>query len=368
MIPILTQSSCNKVLIKVPIKPLLSWFQPLAASASALAAAAQLRVPEPAPPAAPPYAAGAGAGAGAFVAAPDGQPAAGLGLHNLTLGYERHPAVHHLSLFCPAGSKLAIVGPNGAGKSTLLRALAGQLRPLTGRIDGLAGQRVAYLPQTPQIDRSFPVTVQDMVQYGLWHQSGALGRWTSAQRQRCLEALASVGLQGFERRTIDTLSGGQFQRALFARLILQDADLLLLDEPFAAVDEGTTLDLLQLLERWRAAGKTVLVVLHDLSLVRRHFAHTLLLAREPIAFGATAAVLTPANLRRAMNMREAFDEAAPWCEAEAEPAAHGLDAHGHEHVHAHGHGHGHEVHGPGRSAQPPRPQVQAAPASSAGVH
>ncbi len=363
MIPILTQSSCNKV----PIKSLLSWFQPLAASASA--AAARLRVPEPAPPAAPPYAAGAGAGASASVAAPDSQPAAGLGLrlHNLTLGYERHPAVHHLSLFCPAGSKLAIVGPNGAGKSTLLRALAGQLRPLTGRIDGLAGQRVAYLPQTPQIDRSFPVTVLDMVQYGLWHQSGALGRWSAAQRQRCLEALASVGLQGFERRTIDTLSGGQFQRALFARLILQDADLLLLDEPFAAVDEGTTLDLLQLLERWSAAGKTVLVVLHDLSLVRRHFAHTLLLAREPIAFGATAAVLTPANLRRAMNMREAFDEGAPWCEAEAEPAVHGLDAHGHEHVHAHGHGHGHEVHGPGRSAQPSRPQVQAAPARAAGV-
>lgn len=351
----------------MPIKSLLSWFQPLAASASA--AAARLRVPEPAPPAAPPYAAGAGAGASASVAAPDSQPAAGLGLrlHNLTLGYERHPAVHHLSLFCPAGSKLAIVGPNGAGKSTLLRALAGQLRPLTGRIDGLAGQRVAYLPQTPQIDRSFPVTVLDMVQYGLWHQSGALGRWSAAQRQRCLEALASVGLQGFERRTIDTLSGGQFQRALFARLILQDADLLLLDEPFAAVDEGTTLDLLQLLERWSAAGKTVLVVLHDLSLVRRHFAHTLLLAREPIAFGATAAVLTPANLRRAMNMREAFDEGAPWCEAEAEPAAHGLDAHGHEHVHAHGHGHGHEEHGSDHSAQPSRSQVQAAPARAAGV-
>ncbi|BAO82790.1 ABC-type Mn/Zn transport systems, ATPase component [Serpentinimonas maccroryi] len=328
-----------------------------------------MRVPEPAPPAAPPYAAGAGAGAGASVAAPDSQPAAGLGLrlHNLTLGYERHPAVHHLSLFCPAGSKLAIVGPNGAGKSTLLRALAGQLRPLTGRIDCLAGQRVAYLPQTPQIDRSFPVTVLDMVQYGLWHQSGALGRWSAAQRQRCLEALASVGLQGFERRTIDTLSGGQFQRALFARLILQDADLLLLDEPFAAVDEGTTLDLLQLLERWSAAGKTVLVVLHDLSLVRRHFAHTLLLAREPIAFGATAAVLTPANLRRAMNMREAFDEGAPWCEAEAEPAVHGHHVHEHAHEHAHGDSHRHEEHGSGHSAQPSRSQVQAAPARAAGV-
>lgn len=312
----LTQSSCNKVLIK----PFLSWFQPLAPVAGS-------------------------------------QPAPGLGLHNLTLGYERHPAVHHLSLYCPAGSRLAIVGPNGAGKSTLLRALAGQLRPLTGHIEGLAGQRVAYLAQTPQIDRSFPVTVQDMVQYGLWHQSGALGRWTSAQRQRCLEALASVGLQGFERRTIDTLSGGQFQRALFARLILQDADLLLLDEPFAAVDEGTTHDLLQLLEQWSAAGKTVLAVLHDLALVRQHFPLTLLLAREPVAHGATAAVLTPANLRRALSMRQAFDEGAPWCEADAAPAAH-------EPAHGHGHEHSHE-HGRPRADHPP--QVQATPPSAAGA-
>ncbi|WP_231849326.1 zinc ABC transporter ATP-binding protein AztA [Serpentinimonas raichei] len=241
-------------------------------------------------------------------------------LHNLTVGYERHPAVHHLSLRWAAGSLVAIVGPNGAGKSTLLKALAGELRPLSGRIEGLAGRRVAYLPQTPQIDRSFPVTVQDLVQLGLWHQVGALGRWKGAHRQRCREALATVGLQGFEARTIDTLSGGQFQRALFARLMLQDAELLLLDEPFAAVDENTSADLLQLLKDWSASGKTVLTVLHDLGLVRAHFPQALLLAREPVAHGATAAVLTPANLRRALGMRESFDDLAPWCEADA--AAH----------------------------------------------
>ena len=241
-------------------------------------------------------------------------------LHNLTVGYERHPAVHHLSLRWAAGSLVAIVGPNGAGKSTLLKALAGELRPLSGRIEGLAGRRVAYLPQAPQIDRSFPVTVQDLVQLGLWHQVGALGRWKAAHRQRCREALATVGLQGFESRTIDTLSGGQFQRALFARLMLQDAELLLLDEPFAAVDENTSADLLQLLKDWSASGKTVLTVLHDLGLVRSHFPQALLLAREPVAHGATAEVLTPANLRRALGMRESFDDLAPWCEADA--AAH----------------------------------------------
>ncbi|MDO8274449.1 MAG: zinc ABC transporter ATP-binding protein AztA [Serpentinimonas sp.] len=255
-------------------------------------------------------------------------------LHNLTVGYERHPAVHHLSLRWAAGSLVAIVGPNGAGKSTLLKALAAELRPLSGRIEGLVGRRVAYLPQAPQIDRSFPVTVQDLVQFGLWHQVGALGRWKGAHRQRCREALATVGLQGFESRTIDTLSGGQFQRALFARLMLQDADLLLLDEPFAAVDESTSADLLQLLKNWSASGKTVLTVLHDLRLVRTHFPQALLLAREPIAHGATAAVLTPANLRRALGMREAFDDLAPWCEADA-AAPLGTPAHAHEHAPGH---------------------------------
>lgn len=244
-------------------------------------------------------------------------------LHDLTLGYERHPAVHHLSLTLPPGALVAVVGPNGAGKSTLLKALAGQLPPLGGRIDGLGTrQRVACLPQHSGIDRSFPISVQELVLLGLWHEVGALRRHSAAHRRACHEALAAVGLLGFERRAIDTLSGGQLQRALFARLILQDAPVVLLDEPFAAIDQRTTRDLLVLLHRWHAQGKTVIAVLHDLAQVREHFPHTLLLAREPVAWGATAQVLTADRWARALRLQEPFDDGAEACGA----TAHGVPA------------------------------------------
>lgn len=236
-------------------------------------------------------------------------------LRNLTLGYERHPAVHHLSMDVACGSLVAVVGPNGAGKSTLIKALAGQLRPIDGQVHGLTHQRVAWLPQQSGVDRSFPITVQELVLLGLWHAVGALGRFTAAHRQACHEALGAVGLHGFERRSIDTLSGGQMQRALFARLMVQDAPVVLLDEPFAAVDQRTTADLLALLHRWHAQGKTVVAVLHDLTQVRAHFPLTLLLAREPVAWGATAGALTEANWQRALRMQEPFDEHAPLCES-----------------------------------------------------
>lgn len=263
------------------------------------------------------------------VASPVQAGGAGLALHNLTLGYERHPAVHHLSLAWPWGSMVAVVGPNGAGKSTLLKALAGQIVPLEGEIQGLRGKRLAYLPQTPAIDRAFPATVQELVMTGLWHEVGALRPWRSGHRQQVEQALASVGLQGFAGRTLDTLSGGQFQRALFARLILQDAEVLLLDEPFAAVDERTTEDLLALLHIWHAQGKTLVVVLHDRELVRRHFPQTLLLAREAVAWGDTAEVLSPINLGRAHGLREAFDEDAAVCDVHVH--------HNGDHAHAHPH-------------------------------
>jgi len=237
-----------------------------------------------------------------------------LHLENLTLGYERHPAVHHLTLSIPAGSLVGVVGPNGSGKSTLLKALAGQLRPMQGLVHGLAEQRVAYLPQQTEIDRSFPIRVRDLVAMGLWHEIGALGGLNRAQRDRCQQALLTVGLGDFGHRTIDTLSGGQFQRALFARLLLQDAELVLLDEPFAAVDTRTTEDLLALLYRWHQAGKTVLVVLHDLPQVLMHCPAALLLARELVAFGPSTEVLTPANLQRARRMTEAWDETAAVCQ------------------------------------------------------
>jgi zinc/manganese transport system ATP-binding protein len=247
-------------------------------------------------------------------------------LHDLTLGYDRHPAVHHVSLRIAPGSLVALVGPNGAGKSTLIKALAGELRPLSGSATGLAGQRIAWLPQHSGLDPSFPIDVRRMVEMGLWHRVGALGRFTAGHRRLCDEALAAVGLTGFETRGLDTLSGGQLQRALFARLILQDAPVVLLDEPFAAVDHRTSTDLLALLHRWQQQGKTVIVVLHDLAQVRAHFPLTLLLARELVAFGPTAEVLSDSNWARAQRMHEPFDDDAPPCAVSPD---------GHTHTHAH---------------------------------
>jgi zinc/manganese transport system ATP-binding protein len=246
-----------------------------------------------------------------------------IALHDLTLGYDRHPAVHHLSLRIAPGSLVALVGPNGAGKSTLIKALAGDLPPISGQVRGLAGQRIAWLPQHSGLDASFPIDVRRMVALGLWHRVGALGRLTALHRRLCDEALAAVGLTGFESRSLDTLSGGQLQRALFARLILQDAPVVLLDEPFAAVDNRTSADLLSLLHRWQRQGKTVIVVLHDLAQVRAHFPLTLLLARELVAYGPTAGVLTDAHWARAQRMQEPFDDDAPECALAAEPHDHG---------------------------------------------
>lgn len=256
-------------------------------------------------------------------------------LHNLTLGYDRHPAVHHVSVHIEPGSLVALVGPNGAGKSSLIKALAGELCPISGTVSGLAGQRIAWLPQHNGLDASFPIDVRPMVAMGLWHRVGALGRLTAEHRRLCDQALAAVGLTGFESRGLDTLSGGQLQRALFARLILQDAAVVLLDEPFAAVDNRTSADLLALLHRWQQQGKTVVVALHDLAQVRAHFPITLLLARELVAYGPTNEVVTDAHWAQAQRMHEAFDDDAPLCAAPA-PAA---EFHNHVHHNHHGHPH-----------------------------
>jgi len=234
---------------------------------------------------------------------------------NLTLGYDRHPAVHHLSASIDKGSLLAIVGPNGAGKSTLLKGIVGQLLPLSGsiRMDNLCREDIAYLPQQAQLDRSFPMTVNELVATGLWRYIGAFGS-TSAEHQKTVaSALKRLGLDGFEHRMIGTLSGGQLQRALFARLMVQDADLVILDEPFSGIDKQTTDYLVHLIEHWHEDGKTILAVLHDLTQVSQHFPQTLLLSRKLIAFGATAQVLTEENLLLARQFNEAFDDHAEFC-------------------------------------------------------
>ena len=220
-------------------------------------------------------------------------------LNALTVAYRAQVALHEVSARIEPASLVALVGPNGAGKSSLIKALAGVLPPTSGQVTGLTGQRVAWLDQHSSLDTSFPTDVRRMVAAGLWHRTGALGWLNAAHRELCTGALASVGLAGFESRSLDALSGGQLQRALFARLILQDAPVVLLDEPFAAVDGPTSDDLLSLLHRWQTQGKTVIVALHNLAQVREHFPLTLMLARELVAFGPTAEVLNETNWARA---------------------------------------------------------------------
>ena len=261
-------------------------------------------------------------------------------IENLTLGYDRHPAVHHLSGDIAAGALVAVIGPNGAGKSTLLKGLAGELRPIGGRIlmPGVHPRALAYLPQRGEIDHGFPVSVFDVVAMGLWREVGAFGGLSRAQRQRVHDALAAVGMAGFEARLIGSLSGGQLQRARFARLILQDAPLILLDEPFAAIDTRTVDDLIALILGWHREGRTVLTVVHDLEQVRRHFPTCLLLSREPVAFGPTAQVLTTELLARARHLSEAFNDDAPECQLESTPAA-ALPGAAQPQAHPEAHGH-----------------------------
>lgn len=240
---------------------------------------------------------------------------AALKLSDLTIAYDRHPAVHHLEGAFELGSLTAIVGPNGAGKSTLLKTLAGLKRPASGAIDraGLKPRDIAYLPQQAEIDRSFPIDVSDAVLMGEWSLIGAFGSASKKARARAGEALKAVGLEGFEARPVGTLSVGQLQRALFARMMLRDASLILLDEPFNAIDARTTADLLAVVRQWHGEGRTIIAVLHDLPQVRANFPATLLLARECIGWGRTAETLTPANLERARNVAEAWDEGAEVC-------------------------------------------------------
>jgi zinc/manganese transport system ATP-binding protein len=232
-----------------------------------------------------------------------------LRVEGLTLAMGRRPAVHHASFRLPPGGKMAVVGPNGAGKTTLLRALAGLHTPEEGRIAGAA--RVALLPQASTLDRAFPLTCRDAVLFGLWAEAG--GFRPIGAPGRAEEALAAVGLSGFARRAVGSLSAGQFQRVLFARLLLQDAPVILLDEPFNALDARTAADLIEVVRRWHGEGRSILAVLHDLDLVRREFPDTLLLAREVIAVGPTAEVLSAENRLRARMMAEAWSEDAETC-------------------------------------------------------
>jgi zinc/manganese transport system ATP-binding protein len=239
-------------------------------------------------------------------------------LDNLTVSYRQHPALHHISGRFAPGSLTAVVGPNGSGKSTLLKSIIGLLPRSGGLVETVVPrQRIAYLPQLAEIDRSFPMDVHDCVMLGCWPRQGAWGGAQAVDMAQSDVALQAVGLEGFARRPIGSLSSGQLQRVMFARMVQQDADLILLDEPFNAMDSKTTAALLRLIAQWHGQQRTVIAVLHDDAQVRNHFPQTLLLARELVAWGPTSQVLTDHNLRHARAMAEAWDDNADICQVDA---------------------------------------------------
>ncbi len=235
-------------------------------------------------------------------------------LDHVSCNYRGVAAVHAVSASFPAGSRVALVGPNGAGKTTLLRAIAGVHPLASGRIDrgGLPADRIALLPQASRMERSFPITCADVVALGAWPKIGAFARLPAADAARVSAALARVGVADLSGRLIGALSVGQFQRVLWARLLVQDAAVLLLDEPVAGVDVASEAIFLDMLAAWQREGRTVIAVLHDLDMVRASFPQTLLLARRMIALGETAAVLSAANRRAARIALDPWD--APWRE------------------------------------------------------
>ena len=237
------------------------------------------------------------------------QPAEVLHLADVTIAYDRHPVVHHVSGAFEQGSLTALVGPNGAGKSTLLKAIAGLLPVTAGEIRfGIDRRAIAYLPQVVDVDRSFPLRVVDVVDFGHWRKIGALRRLSRQERAASVAAIASVGLAGLEYQPIGKLSVGQFQRVLFARLMVQDAALILLDEPFNAIDQKTTADLMEVVRDWQAQRRTVIAALHDLEQVKRDFPDALLMARELVAWGPARHTLSDENLAWARTLAASWSD------------------------------------------------------------
>ncbi|MFL4557795.1 metal ABC transporter ATP-binding protein [Yersinia kristensenii] len=205
-----------------------------------------------------------------------------INLRDIEIGYEKHALIPSINGCFTAGSLTAIIGANGAGKSTLLKTLAGLQPAVAGEMTFTGGRapQMAYLPQQAELDRQFPIVVQDVVAMGCWPQSGLLGGINHQSRQRIKQALGAVGMQDRVRQPVGELSGGQLQRVLFARLLVQQAQLILLDEPFTGVDSQTVELLLKVIHQLHNEGRTIIAVLHDMSMVANHFPHALWLTSQ----------------------------------------------------------------------------------------
>jgi manganese/zinc/iron transport system ATP- binding protein len=227
-----------------------------------------------------------------------------LSVYDLTVAYHRKPVVWDVSFDIPPGQLIGVVGPNGAGKSTLLKAAMDLIPRTSGRISVFGGtyrdnrHRVGYVPQRESVDWDFPVNALDVVTMGLYKKIGWFRPVTRRHRERALQALEQVGIAELANRQISQLSGGQQQRTFLARALVQEADLYLMDEPFAAVDAATEGAILNVLRGMKQAGKTALVIHHDLQTVAQYFDFVLLLNMRVVAFGPIDQVFTTENLQK----------------------------------------------------------------------
>lgn len=226
-------------------------------------------------------------------------------VEDLTVSYQSKPVLWDIDFDIPPGVMAAIVGPNGAGKSTLIKAILDLVRPTAGHvtIHGLPyrdqRRKVGYVPQRSSVDWDFPTTALDVVTMGLYGKLGWLRRPTRKDKDQARSALARVGMEDYADRQISQLSGGQQQRVFIARALVQDADVYFLDEPMAGVDATTERVIVKILHGLRNAGKTVIVVHHDLQTVRDYFDWLVMLNVRVIAQGPVSETYTPENLRRA---------------------------------------------------------------------
>lgn len=232
-----------------------------------------------------------------------------LAIRGMTVSYGAKPAVFSVDANIQPGAMTAIIGPNGAGKSTLLKATLGIVPSVSGRVTVFgqplaeARERIAYVPQRASVDWDFPTNVLDVVLMGLYRKVGLLGRLTGTHKARARACLDQVGMSDFADRQIGQLSGGQQQRVFLARALAEDAELYLLDEPFAGVDAATEKAIVDVLKRLKAQGRTVVAVHHDLATVPDYFDHVLLLNVRSIAEGPVETTFTPAALQEAYGGR-----------------------------------------------------------------
>lgn len=220
---------------------------------------------------------------------------------NISVRFDKNYALYDLTTNIAQNSLLALVGPNGGGKSTFIKCLLDLLSPTSGKVILQTDvSKIAYLPQVNTMDKGFPINVEDTISMGFWRKNKLHMPLDKSQKDFLEEVLEKLNLTKLRKASIANLSGGELQKTIFARIMLQDADLILLDEPFVAIDAATTRELLNLIGAWHKAGKTIISVMHDLHQVRQYFPETLLISKTKIAQGQTSQVLTEENLAKAL--------------------------------------------------------------------